>query len=358
MHLTTNVLGSFVAKNGKIIKEARFPSEPEEVARRLGRAGKSLCDEERKLIEELIATGNRSVHVLNTQRFMGSGLDITFLEEEDRIPVYRIAADRNIDKHQVDNLIRKVNRILVAERLKEVDRDQVLIQAVDSLDDMDEAINRLVERLREWYSLHFPELDPLVVAHDTYAKLVIEAGKRDAYGAYKLSFDAALNDKILRKSKDSLGVEFSDLDIEAVRVLSRQIVSLHKSKEEIEAYIGGLMTGIAPNINALTGPLLGARLISLAHGLNRLATLPAGTIQLLGAEDAFFRFLKSGKNPPKHGVIFQLPAIRGAARNKRGKIARTFAAKVALASRADAFHGEYIGDRLKADMEKRIASIK
>ena len=358
MHLTTNVLGSFVAKNGRIIAQARFPGEPEEVARRLSRAEKSYCEEERRLLEELIATGNRSVHVLNPQRFRGSGLDITFLEEDDRIPVYRIAVDLNVDKRQVDTLIRKVNRILVAERLKEVDRDQVLIQAVDSLDDMDEAINRLVERLREWYSLHFPELDPMVVAHDTYAKLVTEAGKRDAYSTYKLNFDAILNEKIIKKSKDSLGVEFSDLDIEAVRVLSRQIISLHKSKEEIEAYIGGLMSGIAPNINALTGPLLGARLISLAHGLNRLATLPAGTIQLLGAEDAFFRFLKSGKNPPKHGVIFQLPAIRGAARDKRGKISRTFAAKVALASRSDAFHGEFIGDRLKAEFEKRVSSIK
>jgi nucleolar protein 56 len=357
MHLTTNVLGSFVLKNGRILKQKLFSSDAAETAKRLRASEETYCQEEADLLNWLIETQNKRVYVTNPTRFRGAGFKIAFIDEDERPSVYRIAAEIQVEKSQVDAAIRKVNRLLVRERLKEIQRDQVLMQAVNSLDDLDEAINRLVERLREWYSLHFPELDDLVVAHDTYSKLVLDVGAREGYAQAKLNFDAGLNEKIAKCSKDSLGVEFKQQDISAVKVLAKAIMDLHEAKEGIEAYIGVIIEEVAPNVNALTGPLLGARLISLAHGLDRLATLPAGTIQLLGAEDAFFRFLRSGKKPPKHGVIFQLPAIRGAQRNKRGKIARSFAAKVALASRADAYGGAFIADKLKADLERRIKSI-
>jgi len=358
MQLTTNVLGSFVAKNGKVILQKIFPPEPAEIAKRLRQTEDSFCEEEAALLRELIETGNKQVYVTNPARFRGHGFDITILEEKERVPVYKVASELNLDRKDIDPLIRKVNRILSRERMKEVERDQILIQAVDSLYDIDEAVNRLVERLREWYSIHYPELDNLIAAHDTYARFVLEVGGRDRIKDAKMNFDPGLTDKIARTSADSLGVEFTEEDLKAVYALAKPIEGLFEAQKLIEAYIGALMEEIAPNINALTGPLLGARVISLAHGLQRLATLPAGTIQILGAEDAFFRFLKTGKRPPKHGVIFQLPAIRNAPRQKRGKIARTFAAKVALASRSDAYKGKFMGDRLKADFEKRLKAIK
>ena len=357
MQLTTNVLGSFILKNGRLIMKKPFPQDAAQVAKRIRKTEDGFCEEEGELIRELIKTGNKKLQVTNPSRFNGSGFDISFAEEEARVPVYWVASELQLDRTEVDALIKKVNRILVRERLKEIDRDQVLMQAVDSLDDADEAINRLVERLREWYSLHFPELDSLVQTHEMYNRLVQDAGDRRNFKTAKLGLETGFKEKIVQAADDSLGVDFTEDDIQGVKALCQAITKLYSTKKDIEAYIEKLMAEVAPNVNALAGPLLGARLISLAHGQKRLATLPAGTIQILGAEDAFFRFLKTGKKPPKHGIIFQLPAIRGAARNVRGKISRTFAAKVAIASRVDAYGGAYMGDKLKNDMEKRIKSL-
>jgi nucleolar protein 56 len=358
MQLTTNVLGAFVIRNGRVILQKTFPTDVNEIAGRLKQTEGSFCAEEAALIRELIDTGNKRIFVNNPLRFRGSGFNVTFLEEKERVSVYKIATELYLNRTEVDSLMRKVNRVLSRERLKEVDRDQILMQAVNSIDDIEEAQNRLIERLREWYSIHFPELDNLVASHEVYSKFVMEIGERGNFGTAKLGVETNMADRIVKSSMDSLGVEFNVEDMKAIRAFTTPIISLQLSKVEIEAYIGILMVEVAPNINAVAGPLLGARLISLAHGLNRLATLPAGTIQMLGAEDAFFRFLKTGKRPPKHGIIFQLPAIRNAKRNIRGKIARAFAAKVALASRSDAYHGAFSGDRLREIFEKRVKSLQ
>jgi len=78
----------------------------------------------------------------------------------------------------------------------------------------------------------------------------------------------------------------------------------------------------------------------------------------LGAEKALFRSLRTGARPPKHGIIFQHPLIHEAKRWQRGKVARALAGKLTIAARVDAFSGKYVGDKLKADLEKRIDEIK
>ncbi|MFH1055520.1 MAG: C/D box methylation guide ribonucleoprotein complex aNOP56 subunit, partial [Candidatus Altiarchaeota archaeon] len=347
----------FILRDGKVIKQKLFAGDIIEIAKKLRQTEDSYCGEEAELIREMIETGNKKLLVNNPTRFQGSGFNITFLQEKERPSVYKIATEMYLNRHDVDSLIRKVNRAMSRERLMEVDRDQILMQAVNSLDDIDEAVNRLVERLREWYSIHYPELDHIIASQDTYARLVSEVGERGRFQSESLGIEPNMADKLIAASKDSLGVEFTEEDLKAVKALAEPIIKLHVSKAEIESYIGKLMVEIAPNINELAGPLLGAKLIALAHGLKRLSTLPAGTIQLVGAEDAFFRFLKTGKKPPKHGIIFQLPAIRNAKRDVRGKISRNFAAKVALASRSDAFKGSFQGDKLKKDFEKRVKSL-
>ena len=102
---------------------------------------------------------------------------------------------------------------------------------------------------------------------------------------------------------------------------------------------------------------MGARLIALTGGLVNLAKMPASTIQVLGAEKALFRSLKTGTRPPKHGIIFQHTLIHEAKRWQRGKVARAIAGKLAIAARTDAFSGKYIGDRLQAGLDKRIEEI-
>jgi nucleolar protein 56 len=240
-------------------------------------------------------------------------------------------------------------------------RDLLAIQAIRAIDDIDKTINLFSERLREWYSLHFPELDKLVDDHEIYSKIVSEIGSRENINPDTLK-DLGLQDqkvkKILEAAKKSIGADITDLDLKAIRYLSTTIVNLYEIRRSLTDYLEVVMREVAPNITALVGPTLGARLLSLAGSLEELAKMPASTIQVLGAEKALFRALRTGGKPPKHGVIFQYPAIHTSPRWQRGKIARALAAKLAIAARVDAFSGRFIGDQLREQMKKRIEEIK
>lgn len=136
------------------------------------------------------------------------------------------------------------------------------------------------------------------------------------------------------------------------------MIGLYGLRQELETYLEKTMEEVAPNTKALVGPLVGARLIAFAGGLTNLARKPASTIQVLGAEKALFRSLKTGARPPKHGLIFQDTLLHDAKRWQRGKIARALAGKLAIAARADAFGGRHISDELKTHLEKRIKEIQ
>jgi nucleolar protein 56 len=240
-------------------------------------------------------------------------------------------------------------------------RDLLAVQAIRAIDDIDRTINLYVARLREWYSLHFPELDELVREHLDYARIIHELGHRSnitVENLKKLGFSEDKAKKIAEAAAKSMGADLSDFDIEYIRTLAGIILDLYKLRETLGEYIEAVMKEVAPNITALVGPKLGARLLSLAGGLENLAKLPASTIQVLGAEKALFRALRTGGKPPKHGVIFQYPAIHRSPRWQRGKIARALAAKLAIAAKVDYFTGRFIGDKLKEELEKRIEEIK
>jgi len=240
-------------------------------------------------------------------------------------------------------------------------RDLFAAQGVRAIDDIDKTINLFMARLREWYSLHFPELDDLVREHRDYATLVYEIGLRENYTKdklLKLGFSEGKASRIIEAARKSMGADITEFDIKPIQTLAGIILQLYRLRADIAQYIEEVMREVAPNVTALVGPLLGARLISLAGGLDELARLPASTIQVLGAEKALFRALRTGGKPPKHGVIFQYPEIHRAPRWQRGKIARALAGKLAIAARVDAFTGEYIGDQLKEALKKRIEEIK
>ena len=240
-------------------------------------------------------------------------------------------------------------------------RDLLAAQAIRAIDDIDKTVNLFVARLREWYGLHFPELNDIVKDHESFAKIVYELGHRNnitAENLVKLGFSENKAREIEKAAKASIGADLSDFDIEALRTLAGIVVTLYKMRRDLAEYIENVMKEVAPNITALVGPLLGARLISLAGGLDRLAKLPASTIQVLGAEKALFRALRTGGKPPKHGVIFQYPDIHRSPRWQRGKIARALAAKLAIAAKVDAFTGRFIGDKLREELRKRIEEIK
>jgi nucleolar protein 56 len=240
-------------------------------------------------------------------------------------------------------------------------RDMLAVQAIRAIDDIDKTINLYVARLREWYSLHFPELDELVKDHLQYAKLVYELGDRANFtgeNLAKLDVPEELTEKIASAASASIGAELSDFDLNYIKVLAGIILDLYKLRSTLEDYIETVMKEVSPNITALVGAKLGARLLSLAGGLEKMAKLPASTIQVLGAEKALFRALRTGGKPPKHGVIFQHPAIHRSPRWQRGKIARALAAKLAIAAKVDFFTGRFIGDKLTTELQQRIDEIK
>ena len=145
---------------------------------------------------------------------------------------------------------------------------------------------------------------------------------------------------------------------EKIKPLKNAYSTINNEIKSLEIQIENDMVRIAPNITNIVGSLIGARLISHSAGIKKLATMPASTIQILGAEKALFRYKKEGGKPPKHGVIFQHSLINKTSRELRGKIARTFAAKIAIAAKADAFTKRDISKELKEDLNKRIKEIR
>jgi len=239
-------------------------------------------------------------------------------------------------------------------------RDLLLAHSIRTVDDIDKTLNLFVNRLREWYSVHFPELNDLVDDHRLFVTIVSQVGTRDEMDLERLKsigVPEGLAKRIVDAASKSVGADISEHDAEAVRTFASISLQLYDLRSQLEGYIGRVAKEVAPNVTELVGPLLAARLISLAGSLEELATMPASTIQVLGAEKALFRALRTGGRPPKHG-IFQYPDIFRAPRWQRGKIARALASKLAIAAKVDAFSGRFIGDRLREELQQRIAEIK
>jgi nucleolar protein 56 len=240
-------------------------------------------------------------------------------------------------------------------------RDMVVAQAVQALDDTDRTINLLMNRAREWYGVHFPELDRLVEKHETYARLIIDLGSRASFTIENLEKEdipAAKAQAIAKTAEKSMGADLDEPDLKQIQSLCGNILNLYELRQSMENYMDKAMEEVAPNTKALVGSLLGARLIAVSGGLTNLAKRPASTIQVLGAEKALFRSLKTGTRPPKHGMIFQHTLLHDAKRWQRGKIARALAGKLAIAVRTDAFGRRDISSRLKADLEDRVEEIR
>lgn len=255
------------------------------------------------------------------------------------------------ETEEYNNRIRELLMELTSRQLRESSEaeDKLLIQSINSLDELDESISKLVARLREWYSIHFPELD-LIHNHEVYTSLVAEKGHRDAIFEENLSsynFDIT----------ESIGADIDDADLLIIQNLANSIASLQKSRKDIEIYIESKMDIVAPNLKDIAGASLGAKLIAHVGSLNRMATYPSSTIQIMGAEKALFRHLTTGERPPKHGLIYQHPDIRSANWWIRGKLARVLAAKISLAVRKDVYSGEYDAS-IKESYLKRVETIE
>ncbi len=225
-------------------------------------------------------------------------------------------------------------------------RDFLVIQTVNTIDELDKGLNVFSERMREWYSAHFPELTRAVKDHQTYLRQVARGSR-----------DRMADPKLRALAERSAGAKFREEDYTAMAMHADSLISLYAERDKLTEYLGVLMESEAPNMNGLLGTNIGARMISLAGGMERLASLPASTVQVLGAEKALFRHLRTGAPSPKYGVLYQLPAINKAPRKIQGKLSRAIAAKVAIAAKID-FYSKRFDQKLKDDLEKKISRIR
>ncbi|MHA1615939.1 MAG: C/D box methylation guide ribonucleoprotein complex aNOP56 subunit [Candidatus Njordarchaeales archaeon] len=259
--------------------------------------------------------------------------------------------------------VNKVSIELAKEKLQEAGerRDLMIIRAVTISEDLTKMINTLVSHVREWYGYYWPELGKVVEDHPLYLRLIAELGSVENFteeNLRKIVKSEKLIREILKAKEERVGIRVTEEDIRMMQEVARRALDLYDQKARILQYLDNLMKETAPNIRALVGSVIGAKLIRKAGGLAELAKMPASTIQILGAEKALFRALQGRGTPPKHGIIFQDPRIFRAPWWQRGKIARALAGKLAIAARVDYFSGEYIGDELLAELERRIEEIK
>ncbi|MGD1835943.1 MAG: NOP5/NOP56 family protein [Nitrososphaeraceae archaeon] len=239
--------------------------------------------------------------------------------------------------------------------------DLHISQSINSLDELDKIINVIGSRLREWYGLHFPELDNLIQNIVTYAEIVKVAGNRENITLeilVNLGIDNNRSQIIVETAQRSKGGSILPENLSIVKKLAEEILLQTELRRILANHIDISMEKIAPNIKELLTSTVGARLIAKSGSLNKLSLLPASTIQILGAEKALFRSLKTGARPPKHGLLFQHPVLHSAPKWQRGKIARVIASKVAIASRIDLYRKGEKDPKLIDELNNRISEIQ
>eukprot|EP01016_Furgasonia_blochmanni_P046902 TRINITY_DN6827_c0_g1_i17.p1 TRINITY_DN6827_c0_g1~~TRINITY_DN6827_c0_g1_i17.p1 ORF type:complete len:531 (-),score=239.02 TRINITY_DN6827_c0_g1_i17:455-1969(-) len=241
--------------------------------------------------------------------------------------------------------------------------DTMIVQAISLIDDLDREINNYMMRLREWYGWHFPELSKILTDNLIYAKTVQLIGIRTK--AHKTDLSTVLTEEIEKEVKDaaeiSMGSEISERDEQLILDLSHQIIEFADYKESLSEYLKNRMNALAPNFTTLVGELVGARLVSHAGSLVNLAKCPASTIQILGAEKALFKAMRTKHNTPKYGIIYQSSLVGSTSARLKGKISRALAAKSAVCIRVDAL-GEAenpdLGVQCKDYIESRIRFLE
>ncbi|XP_076898455.1 nucleolar protein 56-like isoform X1 [Bidens hawaiensis] len=241
--------------------------------------------------------------------------------------------------------------------------DNMVIQAIFLLDTLDKDVNSFSMRVREWYSWHFPELVKIVNDNYLYAKLAkyiedkSELSEDKLEGLIEILGDEDKAKEVIEAAKASMGQDLSPIDLINVKMFAQRVMDLAEYRKKLYDYLVSKMSDIAPNLAALIGEVVGARLISHAGSLTNLAKCPSSTLQILGAEKALFRALKTKGNTPKYGLIFHSSFIGRASAKNKGRMARYLANKCSIASRIDCFSESSttsFGDKLREQVEERL----
>ena len=255
--------------------------------------------------------------------------------------------------------------------------DTMIVQAIALLDDLDKELNTYAMRVKEWYGWHFPEMGRILNDNLAYARVILAMGMRTNAAKADLAeiLPEEIEGAVKAAAEVSMGTEITTEDLDNIQALAEQVVSFTEYRSQLSGYLSARMTAIAPNLTALVGELVGARLIAHAGSLMNLAKNPASTIQILGAEKALFRALKTKHDTPKYGLIYHASLIGQATGKNKGKIARMLATKAAIGIRVDALsewsqEGEGKGDMVTEEdkavvghenrlkLERRLASLE
>ncbi|KAI9036285.1 RNA-processing protein NOP58 [Aspergillus affinis] len=248
--------------------------------------------------------------------------------------------------------------------------DTMIVQAIGLLDDLDKELNNYAMRVKEWYGWHFPELAKILNDNLAYSKLVLKMGMRSNWVASDLAeiLPEELEGVVKAAADRSMGTEISQEDLENIQALAEQVVGFSEYRQQLAGYLTSRMNAIAPNLTALVGDLVGARLIAHAGSLTNLSKSPASTLQILGAEKALFRALKTKHDTPKYGLIYHASLIGQATGKNKGKMARVLAAKASLGLRVDAL-AEWdeeateedkcaLGTEARYNLERKLAAME
>jgi nucleolar protein 56 len=301
--------------------------------------------------------------------FQGENIDVKLMSDSRQDEINQNKLDLIIkfglsdDRDELAGILQKFAINLSSMKVKETSEklDLHLVQAVNTLDEIDEIINTIGTRIREWYGLHFPELDYLLQNIITYANIVRDAGSRENITKELLSQLEVPEKKIeliQQAISKSQGGDLTVESSESLKILASEVIKLSELRTNLSNTIENLMEILAPNLKNILTAIIGARLIAKAGSLLRLAQMPSSTIQIIGAEKALFRALKTGTRPPKHGLIFQHPSVNSAPKWQRGKIARALSSKIAIAVRIDVYRKGALDNSLLDKLTKRIETIQ
>jgi nucleolar protein 56 len=344
-YVVQGLIGVFAFnEKGELIDKIFSPKDVKKIAQNINQG---LTTEEKQIIDRLKKNGYTT--------FVSSKHNDAYQFEEDNLgdKKYRqnfrtTAKEGNFSDLELNEFLTSIGIELTKIRIKDVvKKDKIIIQAVDAIDEIDKSLNIFIERLREWYGLHFPEMGRFVEKHERYSKIVAQFGLRDK-----------IEEKDLAElKKTSMGIELSEKDEEILKEYATRMNELYKLREHIENYIDYVLKEVAPNLRELATPLIAARLIAMSGSLDKLAKKPSSTIQLLGAEKALFRYLRGRGRSPKYGLLFTHVYIQNAPADKRGKVARVLASKLCIAARIDYYGKVDRSQEMKKDLETKIKQI-
>jgi nucleolar protein 56 len=318
MFLYTTSIGAFLFDDaGKMARHAMFADM---AATHTLLTANKWCPEEKKLLPK-----------------EGKTLFLGFKEEKipgvtcTQDPAKLAIAERALALHaaKMRTALLAIARKVVRESVGE---DELVTQAISTVDELDKSLSMLTKRLREWYGLKNPEAAARISDHERFVAEVLDG-----------------------RATSEMGATLSADDLQEISGLAGTILALLEQRKSHELYLTEKMKTVCPNVLVVAGPTVGARLLTAAGSLKRLALMPATTLQLLGAERAMFNFLRhKAKKMPRFGILHEHKFIGRAKERNKGQAARLLADKIAIAARVDYFKGKFIGDTLLADVERRL----